>query len=228
MTGGHSGGLIEKQHSPTRRRRVVTQVAQRSQKPKVMNRFFLGTEPRGQLVETPFGVLVRPVVLGSPSAENPGCSRSPRVVSQIPNGQTFKGGRKDNMSSLFTNYADQEVKNQQASGAPPKLSTCGATAAAGIVAVLTLLDPTFNAVFGSTSSPWLKVVVFTIVLFVWGAIMVADTLARKVPSQPLAAPAPSAASANGKSAPDVLGQAYDLLQHAGQEVDQAAELVHGK
>jgi hypothetical protein len=197
-----------------------------SQKPKVMNRFSLGTEPRGQSVETPFGMLVRPVVLGSPSAENPGCSRSPRVVSQIPNGQTFKGeGRK--LSSLFTNYADQEVKNQQASGAPPKLSTYGATAAAGIVAVVTLLDPTFNAVFGSTSS-WLKVVVFAIVLLVWGAIMVADTLARKVLSQPLAAPAPSAARANGKAAPEVLDQAYDLLQHAGQEVNQAAKLVHGK
>ena len=123
-------------------------------------------------------------------------------------------------------YQEQQVNNRQASGASPKLSTYGATAAAGIVAVLTLLDPTFNAVFGSTSSPWLKVVVFAIVLMVWGAIMVADTVARKVPSQPQAAPAPAAAPANGHAAPAVLDQVHEWVQQAEEDLDQINQLVH--
>ena len=114
------------------------------------------------------------------------------------------------MPLLNWHYAAAEVQNQQASGAPVKLSTYGATVAAGIVGVLTLVEPTINAEFGSNSSPWLKVVVFSVVHFVWGAIMLADTLARK-------APAPTAGDAAM-----VDQRLRDMEARLGEHIDEVA------
>ena len=119
------------------------------------------------------------------------------------------------MALIKGKYAAEEVANHQASGAPVKLSTYGATVAAGIIGVLTLLDPTFNAVFGANTDPWLKVVVFGVVLVVWGAIMVADTLARKAPSHTIEVPREHGAVRHEYVA--AVGQQLDAL---GRKVDE--------
>ena len=80
-----------------------------------------------------------------------------------------------------------------------------------------MLDPTFNAVFGAHSNPWLKVVVFSVVLVVWGAIMLADTLARKAPSHAIEAPREYGAVRHEYIA--AVGQQLDALGRRVDELD---------
>jgi hypothetical protein len=88
----------------------------------------------------------------------------------------------------FGDYAKDAVANGQASNAPIKRSTYGASVAAGVLSLVTLFNPAFEEVFGNAASAWLKFAVLGVILLVWAAIMVADTIARKVPP-PVAGPA---------------------------------------
>lgn len=112
-------------------------------------------------------------------------------------------------------YAKTEVESGQASGAPVKLSTYGATVAAGILALLTGFNGPFEEVFGTTASPWLKFATLAIIVIAWAAIMTADTLARRAPGTK-----PPADSATVSSAGEGL--------YTVEEVEDALRIVHSK